>query len=230
MRRHLAFAPKQRTLTRGGNQAEQKRRCFFLPKSMTTANVPPLQLITFEEFSQMSFQLAGKIQAENIDQPFDVIVSINRGGAVLARILSDYLGAEIAAFGMVSYTGINDQKEIRINQDLNANLTDKKVLLVDEICDTGKTFLKAIDIAKKLNPSQVMTATLITKPNTVYQPDFTIASSEKWVVFPYEVRETLKSLWPLYTTNTELQNTLSEYFLSIGISSTDLRLIEAGLK
>jgi hypoxanthine phosphoribosyltransferase len=197
---------------------------------MNQPSVPPLQLITFQEFSQMSFQLAGKIQEAQAQDPFDIIISINRGGAVLARILSDYLGAEIAAFGMVSYTGINDQKEIRINQDLNADLADKNVLLVDEICDTGKTFIKAVEIAELLKPRTIKTATLITKPHSVFKPDFSIALSDKWVVFPYEVRETIKSLWPLYTSNRDLKQKLEHYFLTIGISTTDLHRIEEGLQ
>lgn len=197
---------------------------------MSETSVPALQLITFPEFSQMSFQLAGLIQAQHQAHPFDVIISINRGGAVLARILSDYLGAEIAAFGMVSYQGINHQKEIRVNQDLNADLAGKNVLLVDEICDTGKTFIKAIEIAEKLKPAQIKTATLITKPHSVFKPDFSVSSSEKWVVFPYEVRETLKSLWPSYSTNDLLKAQLQQYFLQLGISSSDLTTIENGVR
>ncbi len=190
---------------------------------------PQLQLVTFQEFAKMAYQLAELIKQENQADPIELIISINRGGAVLSRILSDYLNVEIAAFGMASYSGINNQKEIRISQELNRDLKDKNVLLVDEICDSGKTFIKAVEIAEHLQPRKVLTATMFTKPHAIFAPNYSVAVSDKWVVFPYEVRETLTSLDGFFKNDPQIRQQLTEYFLNVGINQDELNSLEKSL-
>jgi uncharacterized protein len=187
---------------------------------------PDLQLVTFQEFARMGYDLAEKIKAANQKRPIEIIISINRGGAVLSRILSDYLDVEIAAFGMTSYAGINQQKELRINQELNKDIKDKVVLLVDDVCDSGKSLLKAMEITRLLGPKEIITATMFVKPQAEYKADFWIAETDKWLVFPYEVRETLVALKDLLPTHPEILSQLKEYYLSLGIGQTEFRTIE----
>jgi hypoxanthine phosphoribosyltransferase len=189
-------------------------------------SAPDLHLVTFQDFAHKGYHLAEKIKADTQKQPVDLIICINRGGALLSRILSDYLDVEIAAFGLTSYEGVNQQKELRINQELNKDLKGKVVLLVDDVCDSGKSILKAMEITRLLGPKQILTATLFVKPRAEYKADYWIAETDKWLVFPYEVRETLVALKSVLPTHPETLALLKEYYLSLGIGQVEFNSIE----
>ncbi len=180
---------------------------------------PDLHLVTFQDFARLGYNLAEKIKSDNQKRPIELIISINRGGAVLSRILSDYLDVEIAAFGMTSYAGINNQKELRINQELNKDIKNKVVLLVDDVCDSGKSMLKALEIANQLGPKEVLTASLFIKPQAEYKADYYADVTDKWLVFPYEVRETLVALKDVLPDHPEVMQQLRDFYKSLGISN-----------
>jgi len=186
---------------------------------------PPLLLLTFEHFVQKSLQLAQKIEAEHKDDPYDYIISINRGGAVLSRILSDYLDIKIGAFSISSYASMTQQKVISISQTLNMYLSGKKILLVDEICDTGNTFQTAQEHVEKLLPRATKTATLFMKPHSFFVPDYVLEETNDWVVFPYEIRETIKSLQPFLEGNEALTQELQQYFIHVGADVTTVKML-----
>lgn len=164
-----------------------------------------LHFISWENFHSSSFALAKKIK--NSGEKFDTIVAISRGGLVLARILSDFLDLPIFNIAIESYTDINKAKEPRVSQDIgSAEIKNKKILLVDEICDSGKTFERAVSYLNSVGaafrrpqgaetaPLQIKSACLVLKSHSSFHPDFHKEIIDKWVVFPYEVRETIESL------------------------------------
>lgn len=151
--------------------------------------MPEFEFVELSQLWKLSYQLADKIAAAHPGE-IDQIISINRGGAVLSRLLSDAMEIDLGAFGLRSYTGVNQQKAIEVSQELNLTLAGKTVLLVDEICDTGVTFEAAVRYAQALRPAKILTATLYLKPQSIFQPDFFEVKTSKWVIFPYELRET----------------------------------------
>jgi uncharacterized protein len=157
-----------------------------------------LHFISWDNFHTSSFQLAEKIKKSG--EKFDIIIAISRGGLVLARILSDFLDLPIYNISIESYEEINKAKEPKVTQDIgSAEIKNKKILLVDEICDTGKTFERGVaylfSVGNGLDRSlQVKTACLVLKTHSTFKPDFHEEKIDKWVVFPYEVRETVADL------------------------------------
>ncbi|MCX6768843.1 MAG: phosphoribosyltransferase, partial [Candidatus Micrarchaeota archaeon] len=75
----------------------------------------------------------------------DMIVGISRGGLVPARILSDILGVrELFTIRVSFYTGVGKTATApKIVQPLVGRLEGKKVLLVDDVSDTGKSLMVA---------------------------------------------------------------------------------------
>jgi uncharacterized protein len=181
---------------------------------------PKLELITYSQFNKLSFQLYCQIKESGF-QP-DLIIAINRGGAVLARILSDFFDVKIGAFAISSYAGINEQKELVISQALNLVIKNKKILVVDEVCDTGETFKVALKHVEKLEPAQVKTCAIFVKPHSVFQPDFVAEETDKWLVFPYEVKETINALGEI---DQETQDKLNQYFKGLGYSEEQIGLL-----
>lgn len=174
-----------------------------------------LHFISWENFHTSSFELAKKIQ--NSGEKFDTIVAISRGGLVVARILSDFLKLGIYNIAIESYLDINQKKDPRVTQNIgSAEIAGKRILLVDEICDSGKTFKRAVEYLSSLasHPLQFKSACLVLKSHSSYAPDFHEVIIDKWVVFPYEVRETIE----------ELKNKMSkDKFMSLGF---DAKMVE----
>lgn len=134
---------------------------------------------------------AQKLAASILDQheSIELIVAIARGGLSLGLILSDYLRVPISTIVIQSYTDIQKQGELQITGKLQTPIRGKKVLLVDDIADSGKTFKRAISYLRRFGPKSITTASLIYKPHSVYRPDYFAKQSTAWILLPHEVTE-----------------------------------------
>ena len=62
-----------------------------------------------------------------------------------------------------SYMGTNST-EVRILKDIESSVTDKDVLIVEDIIDTGKTLEKVVELFKTKGAREVKILTLLDKP------------------------------------------------------------------
>ena len=158
-------------------------------------------IITFEEYTKIVEKLA--IQIHNNYKP-TVLVGIMRGAAPIIDILSRILKLPIAYIVIQSYSGkgIEDKQgrlmfareisSLAKNQDFN------KVLLIDDLSDTGLTLNKSIEWLKNYGPTknyikEVKTACLWKKKSSKFEPDFCSIKldSDPWIVQPTEHYEEL---------------------------------------
>jgi hypoxanthine phosphoribosyltransferase len=87
--------------------------------------------------------------------------------------------------------GANEQKVAKIVAPVNVAVEGKKILLIDDVNDTGKTLLAASQHIQRLNPKLLKVAVLHEKENTVFKADF-IAEKMikwKWLVYQWAVTE-----------------------------------------
>jgi hypoxanthine phosphoribosyltransferase len=129
----------------------------------------------------------------------DVILVLWRGGTPVGIVIHEYFlykGLETyhAAVKATSYTGIGTRMKPSI-EHLEGVLGDiqpgQKVLLIDDIFDTGHTMDR---VKEQLLPKteDIQIATLYYKPEkneTTLTPDFYIRSTDKWIVFPHELMD-----------------------------------------
>jgi hypoxanthine phosphoribosyltransferase len=128
---------------------------------------------------------------KNID--FDLIYGIPRGGLPIAVWLSHRLNKPMT-------TNLNEiPKEFRSAEDFTDllvredNHNSKRLLIVDDIVDTGITLEK---IEKELKPQKInyLTASLHYKPTkSKIKPNIFIQETNKWIVYPYEPIDELPS-------------------------------------
>jgi hypoxanthine phosphoribosyltransferase len=159
------------------------------------STLPELQFVNWDEFHEMGFQLSGKLKEFRPESC--TIVSVARGGHALARVLSDFLILPIFSVSIQSYQDMK-QHELQITQELNVDLKGKNILLVDEIIDSGKTLVRALDYLKDFDTKSVTSVSLHVKPEAILKSDFYCEETTKWVVYPYEVRETIEALRPIW--------------------------------
>jgi hypoxanthine phosphoribosyltransferase len=146
-----------------------------------------------QKFLELSFTLAKSIQASGY-RP-EVIVCINRGGMILSRFLSDYLGVrDIKAIRVEHYSVVKKGETAKIVEPLPTKLNGEKVLLVDDIADTGETLKVAKKYLLQMGASEVKVATLHCKPWSSFKPDYFAEETDKWIVYFWELTETAKYL------------------------------------
>ena len=121
----------------------------------------------------------------------DVIIGISRGGLPVARFLSDLLEVkEITTIGVGFYKGINEtEKKPSLTQKLNYDIKEKKVLLVDDVSDSGKSMKFTLKYLSNFQASSIKTATIHYKPHSIYKPDYYIVETSDWIVYPWEYVE-----------------------------------------
>jgi uncharacterized protein len=170
----------------------------------------------WNQIYDMLLDLTTKINKANFNP--DMIVAVSRGGLIPVRILSDLLEIkEIATLKIEFYTGINQTaNQPTITQDLSAPVAAKRVLIVDDISDTGKSLKLATEHTLKQNPKEVKTATIYAKPTSTFLPDFFIKQTGSWVIFPWDAKETIRKI---------LQNQNSKRALNQEIA----KIIKSGL-
>jgi hypoxanthine phosphoribosyltransferase len=150
----------------------------------------------------------------------DLIVGIARGGWIPARLLSDFLSnPNIASIKVEFYVGIGEtMNEPVVTQDIPVDVRNLKVLVVDDVADTGKSLKLVKEKLESMGAREVKVATIYYKPWSIFKPDFYVKTTDAWIIFPHEVKEAIEILY--------------KKFKIEGRSVEDLRklLIEAGLK
>lgn len=148
--------------------------------------------VNWDDIQQALFHIAERVNHSGLN--IQVIVGVLRGGWIPARIMSDLLGVnEIGALEIKFYKGIGERGERPIvTQPLITNVRDKEVLVIDDVADTGKSIQTAVTLIGLHGAKSVYTATLYVKPWSTMKPDFYYAETDRWIVFPWELREVIE--------------------------------------
>jgi len=149
---------------------------------------------TWDDIVRLCEDLASKI-LESGYRP-DLIVAISRGGFAPARILCDILNVyTLASLCVKYYAGVAERKDRPVVEyPLNVDVKGKKVLVVDDVADTGHSLQVAVKHIRDCGASDVKVATLHYKPWSVFKPDFYGEETDAWVVYVWEIWETIRNL------------------------------------
>ena len=123
----------------------------------------------------------------------DAILGIARGGLTLSHFMSQALSQRnVFILNTISYDGRIQKDNVEV---FNIPSLEKfrKVLIVDDIIDSGKTIEKVMILLKKGYPNiEFKVASLFYKEDALVKPDFTINKADKWIDFFWEVDLDLK--------------------------------------
>ncbi len=124
----------------------------------------------------------------------DVIVAIIRGGLVPARVIADRMALkDLITIKMEHWGTAVPLKEAKITQGVGngAAVAGKKVLVVDDLTDTGESLEKAAEYIRKFGASEVRTAVVEHKSSSKFVPDYYARELDrwKWIIYPWELHE-----------------------------------------
>jgi uncharacterized protein len=142
--------------------------------------------LTYKEIEDACFSIFEKANKEFVP---DVIVGVTVGGLFPAVHFARLFNTKnLLTIGVKSYEG-KERKELQvINLLSKESLKDKKVLLVDDILDSGKTFefIKELFI-KEYSVKEIKTVTVyVNEKNCAFYPDYYFKTVDKWVFFPWD--------------------------------------------
>ena len=146
-------------------------------------------------FYDLAKSVAGRIK-ESGYQP-DIIVGLARGGWALARVLCDFLGVKDLLSLKVEHWGITATPDgkAKLKYPFNIDLKGRRVLVVDDITDTGESMRISVEYVETLNPLEVRTAALRHITGSKFTPDyFAEEITWRWVIFPWNYTEDLCNL------------------------------------
>lgn len=90
---------------------------------------------------------------------------------------------EIDFIRLKSYEGQDNSAGIKRIKDIELDLTNKRVYIVDDICDTGTTILEALFMVNSKNAESARVVTLLQRKDGVKLADFCgFEIGEEWVV------------------------------------------------
>ncbi|OPZ62634.1 MAG: Xanthine phosphoribosyltransferase [Firmicutes bacterium ADurb.Bin506] len=127
-----------------------------------------------------------------IDGDFDAILCITRGGMVPAALLAERIGQRnVMSAAVMFYTGdgVTLDKPVFLQFPPDPQLAGKRVLVVDDVWDSGRTIVAVCDRIRMVGGIPV-TAVLHYKPTHSafpdLHPDHHGAQMDGWIQYPWD--------------------------------------------
>ncbi|MFT7598981.1 MAG: hypoxanthine phosphoribosyltransferase [Acidimicrobiales bacterium] len=124
----------------------------------------------------------------------DMILAIARGGLFAAGSLGYALSVKnLYVMNLEFYSGVDDRLEVPVMLPPymdKVDLTDAKILVADDVADTGHT-LKAVHDYCQDVVAESRTAVLYEKSHSLVKCDYIWKQTDQWINFPWSTEEPL---------------------------------------
>jgi len=129
-----------------------------------------------------------KTLTEKIDQPFDAILGIARGGLSMAQMLGEYYNLrEVYAINTIGYDDTEKKDSVEVFNIPNLQ-SAKLVLIVDDIVDSGDTLIEILNVLNEEYPHVTfLTASLFYKKTAKIAPTWYVKEPKEWIDFFWSV-------------------------------------------
>ena len=159
-------------------------------------------IVSWEEYNRTVEKLA--VQIDDSGYKPTILIGIMRGAAPMIDVLSRIFKLKCAYLAVESYSGKgieDEQGDIVFSREMSSIAPNMggRILLCDDLSDTGITFNKSIDWLKQYGPikgkiDDIKTATLWKKQKSTFEPDFCAVKldANPWIVQPFEIYEEIR--------------------------------------
>ncbi|MGW2836838.1 phosphoribosyltransferase [Streptomyces sp. NPDC001493] len=146
--------------------------------------------LTYEGFGLAVRELAQAVADDGYEP--DVVLSIARGGVFVAGGLAYALDCKnIHLVNVEFYTGVGTTLEMPVMLAPVPNVVDftrKKVLIADDVADTGKTLKLVRDFCLD-HVAEVRSAVIYEKPQSLVKCEYVWKKTDRWINFPWSVEK-----------------------------------------
>lgn len=162
------------------------------------AQYPRCRVASWADIDRWADAIAA--QVDRAGRRPQTIVGLTRGGWVAARLLADRLAVRRLVAVRAQHWGVTATPtgSAQLTEPLSGDVAGERVLVVDDITDTGESLeLAAAHIAQR-RPDRLESATLLHITRAKYAPTYFGEEIPRdawvWVVFPWNVWEDLATL------------------------------------
>ncbi|MFD9895523.1 phosphoribosyltransferase [Amycolatopsis sp. NPDC059027] len=145
--------------------------------------------LTWELFGSASRELAQTIADDGFEP--DLILSIARGGLFVAGALGYALDVKnLHVMNVEFYTGVDQRLDLPVMLPPVPNVVDltrKKVLVADDVADTGATLKLVRDFCAD-HVAEVRCAVVYEKPRSEVKCEYVWRHTDRWINFPWSVQ------------------------------------------
>ena len=123
-------------------------------------------LIPETEISTMAHSVANAINNSGIKSP--LFIAVMNGAFLFAADVMKKItipNTEISFIKLSSYEGTETTGEVSKLIGIGDNISDRNIVVLEDIVDTGMTLEKIIELLQKENVADIKIATLLFKPN-----------------------------------------------------------------
>lgn len=126
----------------------------------------------------LAFRIAGAFDPE-------MVVGVAKAGVIPGAVVATILQRDFASMAV---TRVQAGTRPTLVTAPPPSVRGRRVLIVDETCDSGETLKLAISAVRRLEPAEVRTA--VSFKTGPYEPDFYALATESFIVLPWD-REVL---------------------------------------
>ncbi len=161
--------------------------------------LPRCRAATWADVDRWADRLEAEIRATGRPLP-ETLVGLTRGGWVPARLLADRLGIHRVVSLRAQHWGVTATPNgtAELTEGLSGPVRGERVLIADDITDTGESLRLAVDHVRAAGAGTVESATFLHIARASYRPTYVAEEIPRdawvWIVFPWNYWEDLATL------------------------------------
>ena len=118
----------------------------------------------------------------------EILLAVARGGLTLSHLMAQAMDMR----NLYTLNSIHYEGELKLDTFNIFNIPDvshaKKVLIVDDIVDSGETMREILKVVSEKFPNvEFKLATLFYKKTAVLRPDYSVREANEWIDFFWEI-------------------------------------------
>lgn len=111
----------------------------------------------------------------------EIVLGIAKAGVIPGAVVASILQRDFASMAV---TRFGESSRPTLVTAPPPHLRGRRVLVVDETCDTGETLKLALAAVRKVGPAAVRTA--VSFKTGPYEPDFYALATESFIILPWD--------------------------------------------
>ena len=125
-----------------------------------------IKFISSEQIDEAVNEIAQQLNTDYADEPPIILVTLN-GALVFAADLLKKLqfSSVLSCIKLSSYQGTTSSDNMKTLIGLSENVKGKRVLIIEDIVDTGKTYQTLVELLNGQDAKEIRIATLTMKPD-----------------------------------------------------------------